>query len=216
MSHFVDTFPRNKTAILVVDLQNGFMEPGAPVEAAAARSIVPNVNAITSQARRYGAQNIFIQFTTPPAVLKTWSNWFARFPSDEVRARQQKMLMRGSHYWQLWPGLERGESDLIVEKQRFSAFAPETCPLHEILQSRGIDTLIITGALTNICCESTARDAVQLNYRTVLVSDATAALSQPEHDMALANMSRVFADVMTTDECLNRLDRESGKRASLG
>jgi ureidoacrylate peracid hydrolase len=206
MSHFVNTFSPAKTAVLVVDLQNGFMDPGAPVEAPAARAIIPQVNAITAQARENDVLNVFIQFTTPPNVLHDWSNWFCRFPSDEIRARQQKMLERGSHHWQLWSELVRTDVDLTVEKQRFSAFTPGTCALHDILQARGVDTLVITGALTNICCESTARDAVQLNYRTVMVSDATAAMNEQEHLSALTNMNRVFADVMTTAEVLKWID----------
>jgi ureidoacrylate peracid hydrolase len=77
--------------------------------------------------------------------------------------------------------------------------------LHETLQRRGIDTLIITGTLTNCCCESTARDAQQMNYRILFVSDGTAAQNPSEHNGTLENMRRLFGDVLTTDEVLSQI-----------
>jgi ureidoacrylate peracid hydrolase len=99
-----------------------------------------------------------------------------------------------------------------VSKGRFAAFIPGTCDLHQILQERGIDTLIITGTVTNCCCESTARDAMQLNYKVIFVSDGNAALSDAEHNATLNNMCALFADVMSTDEVVSALER-SGARA---
>jgi ureidoacrylate peracid hydrolase len=64
----------------------------------------------------------------------------------------------------LWPGLDVLPGDLQVQKRRFNAFAPGASDLHAILQERGIDTLIVTGTASQVCCESTARDAMMLNY----------------------------------------------------
>jgi len=94
---------------------------------------------------------------------------------------------------------------LRVNKGRFAAFIPGTCDLHGILQSRDIDTLVVTGTLTNCCCESTARDAMQLNYKVIFVSDANATLTDAEHNATLNNMCALFADVMSTDEVLGAL-----------
>jgi ureidoacrylate peracid hydrolase len=77
---------------------------------------------------------------------------------------------------------------------------PGTCKLHELLQARGIDTLIVTGTLTNCCSESTARDAMQQNYKIIFIADGNAALSDAEHNATLCNMVALFADVMTTEE----------------
>jgi ureidoacrylate peracid hydrolase len=76
-----------------------------------------------------------------------------------------------------------------------------------MLRDAGIDTLIISGTLTNCCCESTARDAMQLNYRVIFVSDANAALSDAEHNATLTNMTALFCDVMATDEVAAALER---------
>jgi ureidoacrylate peracid hydrolase len=200
--HIFDDIDPARTAHVVIDLQNGFMEPGAPVEVPTAREIVPNVNAISTAVREAGGTNIFVRFTTPADALDAWSSFYARFAA-ETRKAHQAAFAPGAHYWELWPQLEVRDEDLQVNKGRFAAFIPGTCALHQILQDRGIDTLIVTGTLTNCCCESTARDAMQLNYKVIFVSDANAALSDAEHNATLNNMCALFADVMSTDEVVS-------------
>jgi len=204
--HIFDEIDPARTAHVVVDLQNGFMEVGAPVEVPIAREIIPSVNAISNAIRQAGGVNIFIQFTTPADALESWSSFYARF-SPESRKAHQEAFAPGAHYWQLWPELEVSESDLKVNKGRFAAFIPGTCDLHQVLQERGIDTLIVTGTVTNCCCESTARDAMQLNYKVIFVSDGNAALSDAEHNATLNNMCALFADVMSTEEVVGALTR---------
>lgn len=210
--HLFDRIDPARTAHVVIDLQNGFMEPGAPVEVPVAREIVPNVNAISAAVRRAGGTNIFVRFTTPVDALDGWSSFYARF-SHETRKAHQEAFAPGAHGWQLWPELEVKPADLTVDKGRFAAFIPGTCDLHSILQERGIDTLIVTGTLTNCCCESTARDAMQFNYKVIFVSDGNAALTDAEHNATLNNMCALFADVMSTDEVLTALD-EAGARTA--
>jgi ureidoacrylate peracid hydrolase len=113
-----------------------------------------------------------------------------------------KGFERNAHYWQLWPGLQVAGSDIAVDKTRFGAFVPGASRLHDLLQDRGIDTLIITGTLTNCCCESTARDAMQMNYKILFVSDANAALTDAAHNATLDNMAMLFGDVLSTSEVL--------------
>lgn len=216
--HIFDDLDPRRTAHVVIDMQNGFLEAGAPVEVPVAREIVPNVNAISEAVRAAGGTNIFVRFTTPVEALEGWSSFYMRFPAA-VREAHQAAFAPGAHYWQFWPGLEIGDSDLKVDKQRFAAFIPGTCDLHEILQARGVDTLIVTGTLTNCCCESTARDAMQFNYRVIFVSDANAALTDAEHNATLNNMCALFADVMSTGEVVatlaDRADALTESRATM-
>jgi ureidoacrylate peracid hydrolase len=88
---------------------------------------------------------------------------------------------RDAHYWQLWPELDVRAEDAVIDKVRFSAFTPGASGLDALLRGLGIDTVIVSGTLTNCCCESTARDAMQLNYRVLIAADANAALSDAEH-----------------------------------
>ncbi len=99
-------------------------------------------------------------------------------------------------------GLLREPSDLTVEKQSASAFFPGKCLLPDLLRARGIDTVLITGVLTNICCESSARDAATLGFRVIMVADANAARSDEEHQSALYNVMRNFGDVRTSDDLI--------------
>jgi ureidoacrylate peracid hydrolase len=74
-----------------------------------------------------------------------------------------------------------------------------------MLRARDIDTVIVTGAVTNVCCEATARDAMMLNYKTVLVSDANAARTDEDHNASLSAVLRVFGAVHSTDEVVGLL-----------
>ncbi len=204
--HLIDRLDPARTAHLVIDMQNGFVEEGAPVEVPIAREIVPGLNRISQAVRAAGAANYFVQFTTPVGDLTSWSSFYSRF-AGEGAAEHQQAFAPGAHHWQLWPALDvDGSVDRTIEKRRFGAFIPGTCDLDAELRARGIDTLIVTGTLTNCCCESTARDAMQLNYRVIFASDANAALTDAEHNATLNNMMFLFADVMSSDEIVALLE----------
>jgi len=195
----------SRTAHLIVDLQNGFMEPGAPVEVPAAREIVGRVNRISQAMRAHGGLNVFLRMMLGPDSHREWSVFYRKLPPGQTAQGMSESFSPGSHHAALWPQLDVGAQDLVIEKRRFSAFIPGASVLHETLQRRGIDTLIITGTLTNCCCESTARDAQQMNYRILFISDGTAAQSQTAHDATLENMRILFGDVMSTDEVLSEI-----------
>ncbi|WP_454633003.1 cysteine hydrolase family protein [Bradyrhizobium cenepequi] len=203
--HIFGNIDPSRTAHVIVDLQNGFMEPGATVELPVAREIVPNVNAISAAVREAGGLNVFIRYLIDDETLVNWSSWFTDFASPERRKAMIDTFSKGCHGFALWPGLDVQSSDLIVDKTRFGAFVPGSSKLHEILQERGIDTLIITGTATNVCCESTARDAMQMNYKIIFVSDGNAAMTDAEHNATLNNMVALFADIMATKEVVGVL-----------
>ena len=105
----------------------------------------------------------------------------------------------------LWDGLDVRPEDLVVRKRRFGAFAPGASDLHEQLQMRGIDTLIITGTATNVCCESTARDAMMLNYKVFFIEDGNATFGDAENNATLSALAHTFCDVASTEHVLNLL-----------
>ncbi len=203
--HQFDALDPKRTAHIVVDLQNGFMAPGAVGEVATAREIVPNVNAISRALRAAGGLVVYIQNTIDDATLTGWSNNFGFFSTPERRQRMTAAFTPGSEGHAIWSGLEVLPQDLKVLKRRFGAFVPGSSDLHEILQARGIDTVIITGTVTNVCCESTARDAMMMNYKVVFVSDGNAAFTDEEHNATLSSMAILFADVMSTTEVVAKL-----------
>jgi ureidoacrylate peracid hydrolase len=210
--HMFSEIAPTRTAHLIVDLQNGFMEPGATVELPLAREIVPNVNAICAAVRAAGGINVFIRYLIDEETQTNWSSWFTDFASPARRKAMVETFGRDRHGFALWPGLDVKPTDLIVDKTRFGAFVPGSSKLHEILQERGIHTLIITGTATNVCCESTARDAMQMNYKVIFVADGNAALSDAEHNATLNNMVALFADVMTSEEVIGCLASAGGSQ----
>ena len=203
--HVFNEIDPARTAHIVVDLQNGFMAPGQPAEIPAARGIVPNVNRISMALRAAGGHVIYIQNTIDATAKAAWSNWFTYLSGERHAEAMDAAFADGSFGQALWPDLEVLPQDIRVKKNRFGAFVPGSSDLHAVLQARNIDTLIITGTATNVCCESTARDAMMMNYKVIFVSDGTATYNDDEHNATLGIMLAMFADVMSTDEVVARL-----------
>ena len=189
-----------QTALVVIDLQNVFMLPGMPVEVPTAREIVPNVNRLADAVRMAGGKVVWVQMTLN-GQQESWSVFF----EGERRRDAFKDLQRGSHGHALHRDLDVKGGDLVIEKRRYSAFIQGSSDIDRILRELGIDTVVIVGTLTNVCCESSARDAMMLNYKLVFVSDANAAISDAEHNATLGTILRVFGDVTTTEETIARL-----------
>jgi len=101
--------------------------------------------------------------------------------------------------------------DVIVEKMRYSAFIQGSSNIEEVLRARGLDTLLITGTVTNVCCESTARDAMMRNFKTIMVTDGNAANTDEDHNAALGNFYLTFGDIMSTDFAIGCLTRNAQK-----
>jgi ureidoacrylate peracid hydrolase len=203
--HAFDQLLGPSTALLVVDLQNTFMLPPYPTEVPLAREIVPNVNRLAAATRAGGGIVVWIQMTHKEEDQKSWSVFYDHVSNAANRSEGLKRLGRGTHGQALYDALDVQPADLKVEKNRFSAFIQGSSDLDRLLKGRGIDTVLVTGTVTNTCCESTARDAMMLNYKTVMVSDANAAATDEEHNATLVNMLRIFGDVMSTDEVIERL-----------
>jgi ureidoacrylate peracid hydrolase len=188
-----------RTALVVIDMQHAFMNDAVGhAVCPAAREIVPAINPLAAALREAGGAVFWVRMTHDDRCLEDWSVAF-EIATPEARAKRIAALTAGSLGHSLWPELDVRPEDEIVDKYRFSGFLPGTSELPERLRTRGFDTVLITGTVTNVCCESSARDAMMSNFRTVMVSDGNAALSQHEHDAALTAFYNVFGDVMDTD-----------------
>src|SRR5262249_4535680 len=92
-------------------------------------------------------------------------------------------------------------------EESFQRFIQGSSNLAETLRHRGIDTILVTGTVTNVCCESTARDAMMLNFKTIMVTDGNAAVTDQDHNASLCAFYLTFGDIMSTDmliACLGR------------
>jgi ureidoacrylate peracid hydrolase len=127
--------------------------------------------------------------------------------TPQSRSRRIAAMSEGSRGQELWPELDVRPEDEIVRKYRFSAFLPGTSELPYRLHARGFDTVLITGTVTNVCCESSARDAMVTNFKTIMVTDGNAAMTMQEHQASLTAFYLIFGDVMDTDFVIQRLTR---------
>ena len=201
-----------KTALVVIDLQNAFMLPGMPAAVKNVCDIIPNVNRLAKAVRTAGGKVVWVKMTLDDE-RKRWSVFFDYFGSPTYSAAELKSLSRGDLGHELHAELDVIPADLVIEKTRFSAFIQGSSDLDAILRRHGIDTVIIAGTVTNTCCESSARDAMMLNYKTIVVSDANAAHSDDEHNASLTNIIRIFGDVRPTDDMVALLSRGTAEAA---
>lgn len=205
---FEDMQP-TRTALVVVDMQNAFMLPGvAHALCPMAEKIVPNINRLAAAVRAAGGVVVWIKTTFREDALQNWSTYFQMVSPEQGRKRMVA-LTAGSKGHELWPALAVEADDLMVEKNRFSAFIQGSSNLADVLRSRAIDTVLITGTVTNVCCESTARDAMMLNFKTIMVSDGNAAVTDEDHNASLCAFYLTFGDVMTTDAVVTCLERNA-------
>jgi ureidoacrylate peracid hydrolase len=200
--HLFDRLDAKRTALLVIDMQNAFVAPGAPIEVPGARDIVPAINRLSAELRHRGVPVIWVLHENSGG----WSGFFDVFVKPENRARAAQALCAGNELQQPWRELDVAPGDLKTTKNRYSALIGQSSPVDRLLRDRGIDTLLIAGTKTNVCCECTARDAMMLDYKVVLLCDCTAALSDEEHLATLENVIQQFGDVMTADDALALLD----------
>ena len=196
--HVFDDLDPARTALVVVDLQRGFMEEAVGhAVCPMAREIVPTVNLLAAVTRQAGGAVFWIKNVFDELCRTEWSV-MQQMATPAAAARREFSMSEGSQGHELWPALDVRAGDEIVKKNRFSAFLPGASDLPERLRARGLDTVLITGTVTNICCELSARDAMMRNFRVIMVSDGNAAMTQEEHEASLTAFYLTFGDVMDT------------------
>jgi ureidoacrylate peracid hydrolase len=212
--HAYDDLDPARSALVVVDMQNAFMLPGvAHSLCPMAEQIVPNINRLARAVRDTGGTVLWIKTTFTAEALRSWSTYF-EMTSPERVAKRIEALTADSLGHALWSGLDVRPQDPIVEKNRFSAFIQGSSNLAAVLRERGLDTIMVTGTVTNVCCESTARDAMMLNFRTIMVTDGNAAATDEDHNASLIAFYLSFGDIMSTDMLIGCLQRNAGPLAA--
>lgn len=197
--HIFDDLDPRKTALIVIDLQNGFMVPEhTPMPVKTAIETVPNVNKLAAAVRETGGKVFWIKNTTNETSLAEWSNWYSMSRPELLQERIDAFQI-GAKAHEIYSGLEVEDEDEIVLKYRFSAFVQGSSDLPARLKAGGYEYVLITGTVTNVCCESSARDAMMLNFKTIMVSDCNSAHTDQEHTATLAAFYNVFGDVMDSD-----------------
>jgi ureidoacrylate peracid hydrolase len=188
---------RGRTALLVIDMQNSFVAEGAVFEAPNGRQIVPVINRLVEAARALDLPVVWTQSDhSPPGgglILQ-------RYPI----IRETTELWAGDPTFDLYREMiEPVEGEHRVVKHKYDAF--HDTDLDTALRNLRVDTVIICGVATEVCCESTARAAFFREYQVVFLVDATAAFDPEVQETTCARMDHLFARAMTTDELLDEL-----------
>lgn len=180
--------PEN-SALLVVDMQEFFLSEKSHAFIPAAKTIIPNINSLIDGYRKLDYPIIFtfhaLEHDEKPGIMGRW--W-----RDVLRVDNSLSKIHSS--------LNLKESDILLRKIRYSAFIGTD--LDKILRDMKIDTLVITGIMTHLCCGSTARDAFMKDYEVYFVVDATAADTESLHVSSLKTLTDGFVIPVKTDTIL--------------
>jgi nicotinamidase-related amidase len=188
--HAFETIEPQSTAFVVIDLDAATV-PGD----SAAKAMIPTVNRLAVAVRRAGGVVAWVR-----SRMDKMPRHSAAILGDELAAKYFNDGYAGGPGTALWHELHPEPDDVFAIKSGASAFFPGKCDLIEQLDARRIDTILIAGAVTNICCESSARDAAELEYKVILVSDALAGHAHGLHEATLATFYRIFGDVRPSEE----------------
>lgn len=217
------TFDPGATAVIVVDMQNDFGHPGGMfaghgIDISSIQAIVPNIQAVLAAARSTNLPIFYLKMAFQPDLSDSGypdgPTWLKHIPfgaGNEVTAPDgsaSRVLIRDTWNTEIIDELVPERGDTVVYKSRFSGF--HGTELHSLLQARGISRLIVVGATTSVCVDSTVRDAMFLDYHCLVVEDAVAepiALDAPRsnHEASLLVFQILFAQVATTADVVASL-----------
>jgi ureidoacrylate peracid hydrolase len=199
-----------KTALIVFDMLNDFIQPGAPLENPDVReNLIPRLKKLIEACRSKGIPVIYACH----GHRKDGSD-AGLMAEIYASVRERRALVRGTPGVEVYEEIKPQEGDVVIEKHRYSAFY--NTDLEIILRNKGVDTLIITGASTNVGCETTARDATNRDYKVIFPSDGNVARDLPDmgwgaipkeevQRVVLTSLAHAFARVMTIEEIMREL-----------
>jgi ureidoacrylate peracid hydrolase len=198
-------------ALVVVDVQNDFVSPKGSAakrdeDVSSAVAMVPTLTRLIAEGRRVGLTIVYIR--------TTHSEW-TDTPSWIYRKSQQSALTtcrEGTWGAELYEGISPLPSERVVIKHRYSAFI--NTDLNTVLKARGIQSVLVCGVATNVCVETTARDAYMFDYYVTMIEDCSAAYDPKLHLSTLENMRRHFGLVASANEIIDTWNGLSQKAAA--
>ena len=204
----VFTLDPRRAALLVIDMQNAFVAEGAAYETPKARAMIPNVERLLEFAREHEMPIVWTRSDHRPPYAGILINKCPAVREDQVCWPGHESF----DFYSDMPQPEDGEYQVV--KHKYDAFHETN--LDAILRNQDVETVIIVGTATNICCDTTARSAFMRDYQVTFLSDATASFNDNMHDVTLQTMEMLFGRVMSTDEVLTELEEElvRGKEAA--
>ncbi|MEW9518272.1 isochorismatase family protein [Streptomyces tubercidicus] len=185
-----------KAALLVIDMQNDFVLEGHPMEVPMARRRIPRMQEVADECRAAGIPVIY----TEHMLLDAFD--VSPLESTYNPALLVAGMRKGSFGAKVIDDLKPRPGDTVIRKHRYDAF--HNTQLETVLATvsgpRQVDTVIIIGTLTEVCCDSTARGAYMRDYKVAFVGDATGALSEEAQTATEKNIGTFFGRTLSTGE----------------
>lgn len=198
-----DGLDPSRTALLVVDMQEAWLAPGAPFDTPVARTIVPAINRLAGALRAAGGRVAWFRHTAAPAGDPLdWPGYYDVHVAAVYRAATRAALAEGSATHDVGAAMAVAPSDWVWPKYRFSPFVRNAVDVEATLRDAGIDTVIVAGTATNVGVESTARDAMMRDFKVFVPHDAVVAPYYDGHLAAMRSIVQIFADVRPVDALL--------------
>ena len=184
---------RRKSALMVIDMQKFFLDPKSPSFTCGGLAILPNLRRLIGAFRKARRPVIFTRHVHHPdkidAGIMEW--WW------------EGMCLEGSPESEIHDDIAPLSGEKVIFKHRYSAFY--NTDLETILRCTKIEDLVITGIMTNMCCESTARDAYFRDFRIFFPADATGSVDEQMHLASLVNLAFGFSSVTATNDIIKQL-----------
>lgn len=184
---------KEKSALLVIDMQKFFLDPNSPTFTCGGLAILPNLEKLISTFRNAKRPVIYTRHVHHPerldAGIMEW--WW------------EGMCLEGTPESEIHDDIAPHPNEKAVLKHRYSAFY--NTDLETVLRCLKVEDLVISGIMTNMCCESTARDAYYRDYRVFFLADATGTINEDMHLASLLNLAFGFAYVTTADSIIEQL-----------
>lgn len=198
-----------KTAFLVVDIQNDMVRPDAPMFCPDGHRMIPRVKKVIDRCRDVGIKIVYIEHCHDPRVGgKYWDIGHRRyFPTLVDYFIKRKREMYGTEGPKTFLAIAPMSNEKVVFKHRWDGFIGTD--LDETLRGMGVDTLIFSGVFAEFCVESTARHAAELEYKVIYVSDLVASYAPEQHKTCLERIRFAFGMVMSSKELLSELAKLS-------
>lgn len=198
----MDPVDPRKTALLVIDMQNGFCDPEgglakAGLDTSAMQAVVPNVRKLVETCREIGLP---IMWSLQQHLLEDKTQKTRRVPSHIQKRKVDPPAPRGTWHAELVPSLQEvtRPEDYFVVKHRFSMFYSTT--LDSLLRMLSISHLLISGVATNVCVESTVRDAYFRDYDITVIEDCVAGTMLDLHQATLKNVEIYMGELVSLVE----------------
>jgi len=198
-------FDKEKTALVIVDMQNDFVREGAAMEVSDARKTLTSIQRLIEMARTNGMPVIYTKFVAGPKRTFLWE-WSPQIPNDDCCIRGVKRAYKDAQgelectdiVSEIYPEPQ----DYVFEKYNYSAF--RNSPLKDILLGHHCDAIIVVGTVTHLCVLDTVHDAAQEHFKALVASDGVSSYSALQQEASLDSFQTKYGMVETSDAIIAR------------